>query len=396
MNHSHPGYNDHLLHLHEKTLPNLDLFILNIRDSTSQIPKMSGTGTKVISKWSDSKQFSIEHGGATFTIFFDDRDLIIQTQHPDQDPFNTTIQERMFVPGLSQFKRGVQFRYFRSSTDLFLQFPEFDGRPSFVFELAAATGLGYKYITHTEIPCVVFDVLAQQHKVFFDHSEKTERLIADRQETIDGQKQRLAVLEKKVRELEEIKREKEEYIDALPRNELRSLRDNKSMTDFTIICKDGSVLNVHKAVLGTFWPFFATMMENTCKEAEESTLKLEFDRNIVEIVLADIYGNRLQSEQLTFQEAVSSLEFTGIYDLPELAAIAYERVLLEDPKLVLADCVGGWKSARLGNHTEAKKFFSEKIISKSKKNSEEENTADFEAIDREELLELFFDSMRVK
>lgn len=352
---------------------------------------MPGSGTAEFWKWSESHQFTIEYDNVSYCIFFDDRDLYLQVTYPDSEPINYTIKERMFVPGLSQFKRGVQFRYYRNNDILYLQFPHFDGLPSFAISLALTTNSRDE--VHTEIPGHMYDMLAEQYERLCDSSEKTMELTASRDKTVNDLNQKIAALEKKVEELQDINRENKEYIDGLPRNLLVSIRGNTSMTDFTIVCKDGKEFEVHKAVLGTFWPFFAKMMENTCKESEESRLKLDYDGDVVDTMLADFYGCTAPSETLTFTVAISLLELTGIYDLPELAGIAYERVLMEEPKLVLADCVSGWKSARLGNHSEAKKFFSEKIVVKSKTEPE---TGDFDSVDREELLELFLDSMRLK
>lgn len=109
-------------------------------------------------------------------------------------------------------------------------------------------------------------------------------------------------------------KEKEEYINALPRNELATIRNNEN-TDFEIMCNDNVSISVHQTVLTTFWPFFKTMMEHTCQKTEDRTLKLDFESDIVELLVRYLCGQKID---FNFNQALPLLETSGIYNLPDL------------------------------------------------------------------------------
>lgn len=201
-----------------------------------------------------------------------------------------------------------------------------------------------------------------------------------------------AELKKQLENSREVAKQKQEYIDALPRNELASVRGKN--TDFKIVCSDGAVIPVHQAILAAFWPFFNIMMENKCKEKEDRTLNLDYRSDVVELLVADIYGQKIDFD---FNQALSLLELTGLYDLPDLSAMAYEKILLSEPDLDLEDCVNGWRSSRLANHALGKLFFTKLVISKMKPalEKDEDLSIDFEGMTQHETLELFFDSLRM-
>lgn len=56
------------------------------------------------------------------------------------------------------------------------------------------------------------------------------------------------------------------------------------------------------------------------------------------------------------------LEISGLYDLFNPSALAYEKILLCGPFLDLEMCVKGWRSARLGGHALGKKQFTKHVF----------------------------------
>lgn len=175
--------------------------------------------------------------------------------------------------------------------------------------------------------------------------------------------------------------------DDIHRNKLSTLRDSK-FADFTIACNDGKKLRAHKNVLSSFWPFFEKMMENSCKETEEDELTLDHPSETVELMLSDLYGCKIE---FTHIQAFPLVQLAGMYQLPELSQMAFKKIKHSEKKLKLSECIEGWRRARMGGHDEARDFFSKLIVAKSKgkKRAREE----FEAMDKEETLELFLDSM---
>lgn len=202
-------------------------------------------------------------------------------------------------------------------------------------------------------------------------------------------KRRIAELEKQLEEAKEVikgKQEKKEYINAPPRNELATIRTNKN-TDFEIMCNDNVSIPVHQTVLSTCWSFFKTMMEHTCQETEDRTLKLDYESDVVELLVRDLHG---QKNDFNFNQALCLLEISGIYDPPDLSNTAYERILLSKPHLLsMEDNVHGWKSARLGNHLWAKEFFAKQLYSGLRIWSIDDNDGrEFDCLTSEETSEL--------
>ncbi|KAG5357762.1 hypothetical protein CJU89_4231 [Yarrowia sp. B02] len=226
-----------------------------------------------------------------------------------------------------------------------------------------------------------------------NEAKAREKKIQDEAKTTEMKHlQKIAELQKQLEEAREVSKQKQEYIDALPRNELASFRKNKN-TDFSIACGDGVSIPVHRAILASFWPFFSTMMDHACKEQEEGVLRLDYESEVVELLVADLYGQKIE---FGYNQALSLLEITGLYDLPDLSAMAYERILLSEPELTLEECVSGWRSARLANHAIAKTFFTKLVVAKTKPVLGEEGLRpEFDGMTQEETLELFFESLRV-
>lgn len=177
----------------------------------------------------------------------------------------------------------------------------------------------------------------------------------------------------------------QDQVDSLPSIKLEKIRESKA--DFKIVCIDGEI-QVHQLVLSTFWPFFETMTQNKCQETEQSCLKLEYSSDVVELLVAYLYG---QAKEFDHEKAIPLLEISGVYDLPDLGKLAFKVIQKSEEKLVLQDCVDGWRSARLADHTEAKTFFTKLVVAKTKS---EEDT-EFDVMAKDEWKELFFDSLKI-
>lgn len=79
-------------------------------------------------------------------------------------------------------------------------------------------------------------------------------------------------------------------------------------------------------------------METNSQEKEDSTLHLDYSSDVVELLVADIYGQKID---FNYSQALSLLELTELYDLPDLLAMAYEKIPLSEPDMDLEDSVNG-------------------------------------------------------
>lgn len=197
-------------------------------------------------------------------------------------------------------------------------------------------------------------------------------------------------LKEKIEVLTETIKEKDSLIGSAATNQLSSLRNDPN-TDFSIECSDNVSISVHKLVMKTYWPFFKPMMENTCKETVEDVLKLEYESDTVELLVSFLYGQKIE---IDFSQALCLLELSGIYLLPGLGALAFKKLSPLENELNLEQCVNGWKSARLGQHTEAKAFFTNLLVIKAKPILKEKEGLEFDVIAPDETMELFLDCLR--
>lgn len=164
---------------------------------------------------------------------------------------------------------------------------------------------------------------------------------------------------------------------------------NTDVTDFKITCKDGTSVNVHTAVLSTFWPFFKGLMSNECIEKTEKTLHLNFSSDWVKLMVSHIYKQPLT---LTFDEATGMVLLSNMYLLPELGEIASEQIhSLVTEETTLEDLLIGWERSREASNEELKKFFAKKIAKKNPM----ESTEMFKGWEEVKLLELYFDTVKV-
>lgn len=160
---------------------------------------------------------------------------------------------------------------------------------------------------------------------------------------------------------------------------------NTSASDFTITCKDDASIQVHSAVLSSFWPFFAKMMSNECAEKVDKRLHLEFPSAWVQQLVSFVYKQKLK---MTFDEATGVLILSHMYLLPELGAEACKQIRdLVDEKAVLEDLFLGWERSREACNDELKLFFAKHI---AKRDRTEQKEA-FKRLKDEKLMELMFD-----
>lgn len=164
---------------------------------------------------------------------------------------------------------------------------------------------------------------------------------------------------------------------------------NTDVTDFTIKCKDGTSVEVHGAVLSTFWPFFKGLMSNECIEKTERTLRLDFSSDWVKLMVAHIYKQPLK---LSFDEATGMVLLSNMYLLPELGDIAEEQIrTLVNEKTLLEDLLIGWDRSREASHEELKQLFAKRIAKKDPMRQ----TDLFKGWEEVKLLELYFDTSKV-
>lgn len=375
-------------------------------------------GEKVI--WSDvDREFEFHYKGGTFTIHHQEEDehdiLVLMFHFNSADSCDSRFMGQLRIPSRDYFKRGLRIRYFVMKDVLYFRYEDLKYNNVYAVGLQKDTvfahGITEKMYTHLsrlsnldvkkdldqqkanrqkDVDLANLQVAIQTKDE--EHQQKIAQLEQRAKDLEERYKREAVELKKRVEDAKEVSKQKQEYIDALPRNELASTRGK--FTDFKIVCNDEVTISVHKAVLAAFWPFFNTMMENNCKENEDSTLNLDYSSDVVELLVADIYGQKIE---FNFNQALSLLEITGLYDLSDLSAMAYEKILLCEPDLDLEDCVNGWRSARLGGHALGKTFFTKRVIEKTKPalEKDDERRSDFEGLTHEETLELFFDSLRM-
>lgn len=239
----------------------------------------------------------------------------------------------------------------------------------------------------THIPKPIFENVSRYHGVVRELALRKEEIKKDREKLSNDRVVLSSASSMHALHADCLERERKKVADSDHRNKLCTLRDS-DLTDFSIACNDGKTLHAHKAVLAAFWPFFQTMMENTCKEKEENTLTLDYSSEIVELMLSDLYGGKLE---LTHTQAIPLMQLADMYQLPELSKIAFKKLKETKNELKLTDCIEGWRRARTGSDEEATDFFSKLIVAKSK--GKKRGREEFETIDRDEALELFFGAL---
>lgn len=188
--------------------------------------------------------------------------------------------------------------------------------------------------------------------------------------------------------------EKYDIIAGHPKNVLSALRNQTNPNfDFTLVCTDNVWVGVHRIVLTAFWSFFETLLEEKTDDNQDkqSTLKLNYDSNTVEILVSYLYGEKTDFD---CQQALTLLNMCEEYKLDVLAAVAFEVITASEDSLKMADCIKGWKSSRQNGYAVHQKFFAEVISKKTKAGGENgSEKLEFRSLTQEETLELFFNAM---
>lgn len=347
-------------------------------------------------------RFWFTHRKALYEIYIGEHDDVCLT---GTFPISETFPEGHTVDaelGKIQFPghfRYLVYRFFVYRDMLYLDYTDVRKSSTFIACLHPNPPTTYRgsYITLSLYDVMRLEAAAEAKETEDRHelekARQDEITKLDKTVRVNAERHRMEII-RLTKQLEDTKMElkqKKEYIDALPRNWLTAVRGE--ITDFKIVCNDEVVIPVHRAILTSFWPFFKTMMETNSKEKEDSSLHLDYSSDVVELLVADIYGQKIDFD---YDQALSLLELTGLYDLPNLSAVAYEKILLSEPDLDLEDCVNGWRSARLGNHATGKTFFSKLVKAKTPPAlAENEERPEFDGMTQQETLELLFDLMRI-
>ena len=102
-----------------------------------------------------------------------------------------------------------------------------------------------------------------------------------------------------------------------PKELLKKMCSKKIFTDFTIASNDGTKFPCHRAVLGAKSGVMMAMMEADMREKKESTLRLDYNGQIVKVFVDSFYDEEVD-KNLIAQEIGSFLDLAESYDLAAL------------------------------------------------------------------------------
>lgn len=111
-----------------------------------------------------------------------------------------------------------------------------------------------------------------------------------------------------------------------PESQLGKLRTG-SPGDFQLKSSDGDLIDVHRNVLVSLWPFFAAAVNADMKEADEKVLELQCPTSTLEVIVRCVYEQDLELE---FTDAANLVVVAQMYGLPDLLEIATDTI--ESPK----------------------------------------------------------------
>lgn len=165
--------------------------------------------------------------------------------------------------------------------------------------------------------------------------------------------------------------------------------NNTKESDFTIVCKDDKTIPVHSLILTTFWPFFAKMMSNECKEKTDKVLRLDYPAEWVQVLVAYIYK---QPFEVSFEQSVGVAQLANQYMLPELEKEVFSRLeKMVSSETTVAELLQAWETSRQVGNDKMKVFFAKLIGPMVKK----DNGDALKGLNVEQLLELFVDALSV-
>lgn len=357
------------------------------------------TKTHERDRWTKNYSFTFKTSDRiSHTIYLEDGCIYKKSTYPDGE--EATKVGDMDIPGGRHFAGGqIYVRFFFTDNILCMHYPDIRKRN------CHSIGLKKNDPQGSVMSSNLYTMLAAQHNLEVDQEkqkkdeekQKKEEERQNKKEENRKENQKDVII-KKLREQNQffvmdtfrMRRQlkaKEAYINTLPRNKPKCVR-HLIKTDFEIQCRDG-VIPVHSEVLADSWPWFKMMMEHSCLEKTQQSLKLDYDSDVMEIVVKEMYG---EQNEFDLEQAMVLLEITGIYQLPILAAEAYKYI--QRSTLDLQQCIAGWKSARLGDHEEAKKYFAKKVYAKTKVGLKtDDKVPEYDDLNREEMMELLFGVM---
>lgn len=130
---------------------------------------------------------------------------------------------------------------------------------------------------------------------------------------------------------------------------------NESYSDFTITCSDEQSFPVHRAILGTFWPSFGTIMSED--NVSRDTLSLEYPSRWVQPMISFIYRQKMDVD---FEQATGALIVARKCQFKELNVVLTAKIkTLVTPETSLEDLCLGWE--RSGSNEELVLYFARKI-----------------------------------
>ena len=77
-----------------------------------------------------------------------------------------------------------------------------------------------------------------------------------------------------------------------------NIREDKILSDFTVVSQEGKPFSCHRLFLATQSPVMMAMMTNDMKEKEESELKLEYNEEVVEHFVDFFYTGKVSPKIL--------------------------------------------------------------------------------------------------
>ena len=161
------------------------------------------------------------------------------------------------------------------------------------------------------------------------------------------------------------------------------MSNKRIFTDFTIVSNDGTKFPCHRAVMATKSSVMMAMMEADMREKKESTLKLQFNGEIVKSFVDFFYDKEVDKE-LIAREIGAFLDISEAYDLTSLKhlteSVAIRTLKIENmvEMFFLAD---KYKAEELKSAFERfirsnKKYLNSKVLEETLRDADKEQAFD--------------------
>ena len=105
-----------------------------------------------------------------------------------------------------------------------------------------------------------------------------------------------------------------------------NIRDDKTLTDFTVVSQDGGRFPCHRIFLATQSPVMMAMMTHNMKEKQENELRLEYKEDVVKNFVDYFYTGKV-SKTVLEENLESFLALSECYDLTPLKYQAEEAAI---------------------------------------------------------------------